>query len=119
MHKEPKKKFALTLYFDTKVGRSNFKAWYLDGVGEQSSHYFTQKFDKNWMHLTAPWHACPKCEYAEHEDITSEFFYNNRFVRKEQFKCSNCQHAYSLDNPYLEESVPKYRKKNRKVSLRT
>jgi hypothetical protein len=73
-------KESLTLYFDTQQGVLNFRAWYLDEGGEQSSNYYSEDHGKNWMYLKAPDNACPHCEY-----------WNETFDDKMPRLCPNCE----------------------------
>lgn len=97
---EPSNKIKLTLYFDTKAGRKNFQAWYLDGGGGQDSHYHSTKWADEWMYLTPPGNACPECECGADEDGINGFFYDNRETRCKKFTCNNCGQEYLVDNPY-------------------
>jgi len=92
----------LTLHFDTKVGRENFIAWYLQS-GEQQAGYFTDgRLGKNWMHVKPGHGACPKCEYPL-EDKVRGFLYEKKKYPYILNTCMNCDHEYRLDNPYYEK----------------
>lgn len=99
--RKPKGKHVLELHFDTKVGIENFKAWYLDGGGEQDSGYYTQNWGKNWMHVKANDMACPKCEYDD--DTAQETCNDNADYKVVKINCGNCGHQYDLLNPYCED----------------
>lgn len=75
-----KEQYPLTLYFDTAQGVMNFRAWYLDGGGEQASNYYSEDHGKNWMYLKPPDNACPHCEY-----------WNETFDEKIPRFCPNCE----------------------------
>jgi hypothetical protein len=101
---EPMDKVKLTLYFDTKQGRSNFLAWYLDGGGEQGSHYYTRgNWTEEWIYLAPPETACPKCEYSFDEDEINGFFWDNKSIMRKTFKCGNCGHKYNIENIYSKD----------------
>ena len=88
---KPKGKKSLTLYFDTEEGIYNFKAWYIDGGGEQQANYLTEDWDKDWMYLKASDLACPKCEYLS--PGAYDDYDNAPMINQE---CEQCGYKYKI-----------------------
>lgn len=101
----PEGKHTLVLYFDTPEGVQNFSSWYLDGGGEQESHYYVHSSRMGWMYLMPPEDACPRCEYCRDEESNNNYFFEHRSVRRITKKCHNCGHKYPLKNPYSKDGT--------------
>lgn len=99
--KKPVGTNTVTVHFDTKEGVKNFIAWYLDGGGEQSSHYHADKWGKDWIHVKAPEEACIMCEHYDEELLNKAS--NNVKLKRVPVTCWNCNKYYSFANPYYEE----------------
>lgn len=96
-----KTKHKLTLYFDSKQGVSNFRAWYIDSGGEQSSNYFSEDRGDDWLYLKPPKEACPKCEYYEGDILDA--LYEQKTKKVIEYQCVNCNHNYKIENCYYEK----------------
>lgn len=92
-----KKKYVLEMRFETQTGLENFRAWYLDGGGEQDSGYYSDKWGKSFIDVKCSEDDCPKCEFQNDNQTR---FWENRTIRKLAVVCSNCTHAYVQVNPY-------------------
>jgi hypothetical protein len=95
--KKPKNKIELTLCFESKIERDNWTSWYLNS-GEQNSNAYTKAWGGNWMHLESPGEACPKCFYYDPDLLTD--LWEDPEHEKLKTKCTNCEHVYSVKNPY-------------------
>ena len=98
--RKPKGKHTLTLHFDTKVGIENWLAWCLDGGGEQQSQYYSNAWGKSWVYVKPDEDACPECEYSCDLDEHRRQMYSDTSISKMDISCRNCDHKYSINNPY-------------------
>ena len=77
----------LTIYFDSKTAVENFKVWYSNS-GEQ-----------DWIHVKKSDEACPKCEFDDENILNT--LWEDKNLKTLKVTCSNCDHAYSVNNPYF------------------
>ena len=93
--RKPSNKHTLTFHFDTKCGRENFMAQYLNSC-EQHIEYYSQGWGRDWIYVKPPSTACPKCEYNDWGDY---YDYDNTAAKLLKVQCRNCEYFYHISNP--------------------
>lgn len=102
MGQRPKDKKAFTLYFDDKTQLEWFKAYWLDGGGDQQmGQTYTESWGKDWAYMKTVEEACSKCGYFDESAMDRAF--QNKQLDTISMTCLNCAKTYSFDNPYFEK----------------